>query len=153
MANTYTQIHIQVVFAVKDRSSLITKGWKDRLYQYITSIIQRHGHKVLQINGMPDHLHILIGLRPTESLSELMKEVKQHSSKWINENRFVAGRFSWQSGYGAFSYSKAQIPSIIKYIQNQEEHHGKTSFLEEYEGLLTDFDIDFQKEYIFNPVL
>ncbi|MHA7102406.1 IS200/IS605 family transposase [Roseivirga pacifica] len=153
MSNTYSQIHIQVVFAVQDRVSLITPTWKDRLYKYITTIIQNHGHKVLQINGMPDHIHILIGLRPTQALSILIKEVKQYSSKWINESGFVIGKFSWQSGYGAFSYSKAQAPMIVKYIQNQEEHHRETTFLEEYKDLLNDFEIDFQHEYLFKPIL
>lgn len=114
MPNTYTQIHIQVVFAVENRQSLIQESWKNELFSYITGIIQNHGHKLLQINGVQDHIHILFGLRPTESLSELMKAVKQDSSKWINQQGFVRGRFSWQSGYGAFSYGKSQIPAVVK---------------------------------------
>lgn len=107
MPNTYTQIHIHVIFAIQNRLSLISKSWEKRLYQYITGIIQNHGHKLLSINGMPDHIHILFGMRPSQSLSDLMRDVKGDSSLWINENKFVAGKFSWQEGYGAFSYSKS----------------------------------------------
>lgn len=117
MPNTYTQIHIQTVFAVQNRQSLISKEWKDELYKYITGIIQHYDHKVLQINGMPDHVHILFGMRPTQSISDLMKQVKQDSSKWINDRRLTPGRFSWQAGYGAFSYSKQQLPNVIDYIK------------------------------------
>ncbi|GAB5526640.1 MAG: IS200/IS605 family transposase [Roseivirga sp.] len=152
MPNTYTQIHIQAVFAVQNRQSLISTGWKDQLYRYMTGIIQNYDHKVLQINGMPDHVHILFGLRPSQSISDLMKQVKQDSSKWINDQRLTRGRFSWQSGYGAFSYSKDQLPDVIRYIQNQEEHHRKTSFKEEYMRLLTDFEIDFNEAYLFKDV-
>ena len=119
MANTYTQIHIQTVFAVQDRQSLIKNEWKQELYKYITGIIQSNNHKVLQINGMTDHIHILFGMRPTQSLSDLMKHVKQDSSKWINTKGFVNGKFSWQSGFGAFSYSKLEVPKIIDYIKYQ----------------------------------
>ena len=128
MANTYTQIHIQTVFAVQNRQSLIGDEWKEDLYKYMTSIIQNNNHKLLQINGMPDHLHILFGLRPVQAISNLMKQVKQDSSKWINQNRLARGKFSWQEGYGAFSYSKSQLPRVIKYIQNQQEHHKTKSF-------------------------
>ena len=128
MANTYTQIHIQVVFAVQNRESLIKELWKDDLYKYITGIIQNNNHKVLQINGVADHIHILFGMRPTQSLSDLMKQVKQDSSKWINKQGLVNGKFSWQSGFGAFSYSKSEVPKIIRYIKNQEEHHRKITF-------------------------
>ena len=109
MSNTYTQIHIQAVFAVQNRQSLINSQWKDELYKYMTGIIQNYEHKVLQINGMPDHIHILFGMRPTQALSELMKQVKQDSSKWLNEKYFHNSKFSWQSGYGAFSYSKSDV--------------------------------------------
>jgi putative transposase len=108
MANTYTQIHIQTIFAVKRR-----KEWKDELYKYITGIIQAHGHKLLAINGMSDHLHIFFGMRPIQSLSDLMQDIKGSSSKWINEKRFINDRFEWQEGYGAFSYSKSQTADVI----------------------------------------
>ena len=120
MANTYTQIHIQTVFAVQNRHSLIGDEWKVELYKYITAIIQNNGHKMLQINGMPDHIHCLFGLRPVQALSDLMKQVKQDSSKWINQNKLAKGKFTWQEGYGAFSYSKSQLPRVIKFIHNQQ---------------------------------
>jgi putative transposase len=125
MANTYSQIHIQVVFAIKTRMSLIGSYWKEELYKYITGVVQNHGHKVLQINGMHDHIHLLIGLRPTQALADLMQMVKENSSKWINTKGFVKGMFSWQSGYGAFSYSKNQVPRVINSILDQEKHHLK----------------------------
>lgn len=152
MANTYTQIHLQIVFAVQNRKSLISNSWKDDLYKYITGVIQNNGHKLLQINGMPDHIHILLGLRPVQSLSELMKQVKQDSSKWINNNRLTSERFSWQEGYGAFSYSKSQLPRVINYIQNQEKHHKKRSFREEYLALLEAHGIDYDERFIFKPI-
>lgn len=118
MANTYTQIHIQAVFAVQNRKSLIFNQWEENLHKVITTILQEYGHKMLQINGMPDHVHILFGMRPTQSLSDLMKYVKQRSSSWINDERLVGGKFSWQEGYGAFSYAKSQLPQVIRYISN-----------------------------------
>jgi REP element-mobilizing transposase RayT len=152
MANTYTKIHIQAVFAVRNRQSLISAIWKDELYKYMTGIIQNHDHKVLQINGMPDHIHILFGMRPTQSLSDLIKQLKQDSSKWINQKDFVNGKFSWQAGYGAFSYSKNDIPEVTNYIKNQEEHHKSKSFNEEYLDLLKDFEIAFDERYLFHPI-
>ena len=152
MANTYTQIHIQAVFAVQNRRCLIDRKWKDELYKYIIGIIQNYNHKVLQINGMPDHIHILFGMRPTQSLSDLMQKVKQDSSKWINKKGFVNERFSWQEGFGGFSYSKSQLPKVIHYIQNQENHHKKQSFLEEYMDVLKDFEIEFDDRYIFKSI-
>jgi REP element-mobilizing transposase RayT len=153
MANTYTQIHLQTVFAVQNRQSLIKKEWRNELYKYITGIIQNHNHKVLQINGTADHIHILFGMRPTQSLSDLMKQVKQDSSKWINSKGFVNGKFSWQAGYGAFSYSKNQIPNVINYIKNQEEHHKIKTFSEEYLELLQEFKIDYNDLYILKSIL
>ncbi|MCW3087015.1 MAG: transposase IS200-family protein, partial [Sediminibacterium sp.] len=143
MPNTYTQIHVQVVFAVKKRAASIQPSWKDELYKYITGIVQNHGHKLLAINGMPDHIHILIGMRPTQTLSDLLQDIKGSSSKWINTKKFSAQKFSWQEGYGAFSYSKSHIPGVVTYIQNQEIHHGKISFLEEYVQFLEKFGVDY----------
>ena len=153
MPNTYTQIHIQAVFAVQNRKSLIQKEWKDDLYKYITGILQNHNHKMLQINGMPHHLHLFFGMRPTQSLSDLMKIVKRDSSKWINEKGLVKTKFSWQAGFGAFSYSKSHVPRVIKYIQNQEEHHKTKTFTEEYVELLKTFEVDYDERYIFKPAL
>lgn len=153
MANTYTQLHIQAVFAVQNRQSLIKEQWEEELYRYISGIIQNNGHKILQINGMPDHVHILFGMRPTQSLSDLMKEVKQDSSKWINNRNFVNGRFSWQAGYGAFSYSKSQLPGVIRYVQDQKGHHRSLTFHEEYVKLLEMFDVEFDSRYIFKKIM
>ncbi|MBX2980907.1 MAG: IS200/IS605 family transposase [Flavobacteriales bacterium] len=152
MANTYTQIHIQVVFAVQNRQSLIAQAWKEELYRYITTIVQASGHKLLQINGMPDHLHVLFGMRPTQALSELVQHIKQDSSKWINAKGLVRGRFSWQEGYGAFSYSNRDVPNVIEYIQNQEEHHRVRSFHQEYVDFLKDFEIEHDERYIFRDL-
>jgi putative transposase len=152
MANTYTQIHIQAVFAVQNRRSLIQKEWKVELYKYITGIVQKNDHKVLQINGMPDHIHLLFGFRPTQSLSDLLQMVKQDSSIWINERRFIKGKFNWQSGYGAFSYTKSHLPRVIRYIQNQELHHQKKTFLEEYKELLRIHEVEYDKRFIFKEI-
>ena len=152
MANTYTQIHIQAVFAVRNRSSIILNSWKDELFRYMTGIIQNQGHKVLAINGMPDHIHIFFGMRPTQSLSDLMQDVKGDSSQWINKKGFVTGCFSWQQGFGAFSYSKSSISNVIRYIQNQEAHHKKRTFIEEYLGFLKKFEVDYDKRDLFKPI-
>lgn len=149
MANTYTQIHLQVVIVVKYRAAMISPIWKEALYQYMTGILRKRGHKLLAINGMPDHVHILFGMRPVESLSVLMQELKEESSRWINEKKLSKYRFSWQPGYGAFSYAKAQLPRVIRYIENQEEHHQEQTFREEYIALLTEFAIEFDQQYIF----
>ena len=153
MPDTYTQIHIHCVFAVKYRKSVIAADWKDRLYKYITGIVQNHGHKLLAINGMPDHVHLFFGMRPVQSLSDLMRLVKGESSEWINNERLSSSLFRWQEGYGAFSYTKKEIPVVCNYIHCQEEHHKKESFLEEYELLLNEFGIKYKKEYLFQPLL
>ena len=149
MANTYTQIHLQLVFAVQYRVSLIHETWKDELYKYMTGIVQQHKHKMIIVNGMPDHIHMLIGMRPTQSLSELMQDVKGSSSAWINERKLTKSRFQWQEGYGAFSYSKRILPGIINYIKNQEEHHRQKTFIEEYKELLQEFEIVYDEKYVF----
>jgi REP element-mobilizing transposase RayT len=152
MANTYTQIYIQAVFTVQDRISLIRVEWKEELFKYITGIVQHNGHKMIAINGMPDHLHVFIGMKPDQSLSALMQDVKGSSSKWINESGFVRGRFEWQAGFGGFSYGNSQIDAVVKYIQNQEKHHAKKTFLEEYLDFLKKFNVPFNERYIFKPV-
>jgi REP element-mobilizing transposase RayT len=149
MANTYTQIHIQFVFAVKYRDGLIHVSFKDELYQYIAGILKNNNHKLLAINGMPDHVHILIGMRPTQSISDLLQDIKGSSSKWINEKKFLRTKFEWQEGYGAFSYAKSEVNSVIRYIQNQEEYHKSESFRDEYLQLLKDFNVEFDERYIF----
>ena len=152
MANTYTQIHIQAVFVVKNRSCIIKPSWEDELYQYITGIIQNHDHKVLAINGMPDHVHVLFGMRPTQSLSELLQDVKGNSSKWIKHRGLVSGGFSWQQGFGAFSYSKSHVNRVINYIKNQKNHHRRKTFHEEYVAFLKAFEIAYDERYIFTPI-
>ncbi|MDR1343571.1 MAG: IS200/IS605 family transposase [Prevotellaceae bacterium] len=152
MANTFTQIHIHAVFAVQNRISLINKSWQERLYKYIIAVMQKHGHKVLSIGGMPEHVHILFGFRPTQALSNLIQEVKRDSSEWVNKEKLVMGRFSWQEGYGAFSYSKSHISLVVEYIENQEQHHIKKTFLDEYKKILKDFNLEYDEKYIFKPV-
>lgn len=149
MANTYTRLHIQFVFAVKYRAAMIDKTWNDRLHAYITGIVQNYDHKMLQINSMPDHIHLFIGLDPEQSISALMQRVKTDSSAWINNNGFCKSKFSWQKGYGAFSYARSQVDTVIRYIQNQEQHHRKQTFLNEYRKFLTAFEIDWDERYIF----
>lgn len=153
MANTYTQIHLQIVFAVQNRASLILPSWKDELHKYITGIVQNNDHKMLIVNGMPDHLHLVIGMRPVQSLSDLIKHVKGDSSKWINEKGFVKEKFQWQEGFGAFSYSKSQLPALINYVQNQEIHHQKKTFIEEYKEFLEKFEVSYDERYIFTEVV
>lgn len=153
MPNTYTQIHIQFVFVVKYRHGLIQPSWKDELYKYITGITQRNKHKLISINGMPDHVHVLVGMRPHQSISDLMQDIKGDSSKWINEKKFIQGKFEWQEGYGAFSYSKSQLKDVIRYIENQEEHHGRKTFLEEYREFLEKFEVDYDERYIFKELI
>lgn len=149
MANTYTQIHLHIIFAVKYRYGVIMNSWKDELYKYITGIVQNNKHKLIAINGMSDHIHLLIGFRPIQSLSDLLQDVKGNSSKWINEKKFVRGKFEWQEGYGAFSYGKSQIKSVINYIEKQEEHHKKKTFKEEYIEFLKVFEVEYDEKYIF----
>ena len=149
MANTYTQIHIQVVTAVKFREAMINPIWKPRLHQYMTGIIQNHKHKLLAINSMPDHIHFLIGFKPHQSLSDLVGTVKGEASEWINQQSLTRKTFRWQEGYGAFSYTKSQVSTVINYILNQEFHHRKRTFLEEYNELLDEFGIEYDTKYIF----
>lgn len=152
MGNTYTQIHIQAVFVVKNRACLIDRAWKDELYKYITGIIRNNNHKMLAINGMPDHIHVFFGMRPVQALSDLMKQVKGDSSEWINQKKLTRSRFSWQEGYGAFSYGKSHVSRVIRYIERQEEHHRKKTFMEEYHEFLKAFEVEYDERYIFKPV-
>lgn len=153
MANTFTQIHIHVVFAVRNRECLISKNWEEELYKYIMGIIKTNDHKPLCINGVQDHIHVLFGMRASQSLSDLMQDIKGSSSKWINERKFIKGHFSWQEGYGAFSYSKSQLPNVVDYILNQKEHHESKSFIDEYKELLKRFELEYNENFIFKSVL
>ncbi len=149
MANTYTQIYIHVVFAVEGRQNLIKPEHNDELQKYITGIVSGQKQKLIAINNMPDHLHLLVGMKPDLALSDLMRDVKAGSSKFINEKRWVIGRFSWQEGFGAFSYSRSQLGTVIRYIENQQKHHAKKSFRDEYVELLEKFGVDYDPRYIF----
>ena len=149
MANTFSQIYIQLVFAVSERQSLIKAEFKEGLYKYITGIVRNQDQKLIAINGMPDHIHLLIGLRPSMCLADLVREIKADSSNFINKKKLIHGRFRWQEGYGAFSYSHSQLGTVIRYINNQETHHQKQSFKNEYQTLLRKFDIGFEDKYVF----
>ncbi len=149
MANTYTQIYVQAVFAVAERQCLIAKEFREDLYKYITGIIRNEGQKLISIGGVPDHVHLLIGLQPDMALSDLVKEVKSGSSNFVNHQGWIRGRFSWQEGFGGFSYSRSQIAAVARYIENQETHHAKRSFKHEYLTLLRKFDIAFDDRYVF----
>ena len=148
--STFSQIYIQVVFAVKNRDALIATSWEERLYQYITGIVQNKGQKMLAINGMPDHIHFFIGMKPSCCLSDLVREVKKASNEMINENNLSKFKFNWQEGYGAFSYSHSHIDNVAKYVMNQKEHHKKISFKEEYIDFLKKFEIEYDEKYLFD---
>ncbi len=153
MSNTYTQIHLQLIFAVKYRAAVIKNDWKNDLYKYIAGIIENQKHKLLIINGVADHMHILIGYRPHQSLSELLQDIKGDSSRWINENNLTQSNFSWQQGYGAFSYSHSHLLQVINYIKNQENHHKKIPFMDEYKLFLKTYEVEFDERYILkDPV-
>ena len=150
MADTYIDINIQLVFAVKNRDSLIGKHWQNQLYQYITGIVQSNNHKMLRINGMPDHIHIFLGYNVNQLIPNLVEEIKTSSNEFIKDNRLSAYKFAWQSGYGAFSYSHSHRDRVIKYIMNQQEHHRKKTFEEEYLGFLKESEIEFKPPYVFD---
>ena len=149
MPNTYTQIYIHVIFAVQGRQSLISKPHREEVYKEIAGVMKAERQKLISINGMADHVHILVGLRPDSALSDLVKEIKVASTNLINDKGWVRGRFSWQRGFGAFSYSRSQIRAVAAYIENQERHHSRRSFRAEYIDLLEKFEIEYDQEYLF----
>jgi REP element-mobilizing transposase RayT len=149
MAGTFSQIYIQVVFAVKGRDCLIHPNWEEELYKYITGIVRNKEQKLLAINGMPDHIHLLIGMKPSCCLSDLVREIKKSSNEFIREKQFTKFKFQWQEGYGAFSYSHSALDNVIAYINNQKEHHKKQTFRDEYRDFLKKFQIEFKDEYLF----
>jgi putative transposase len=153
MANTYHQIYIQVVFAVKHREAVITKEWRSKLFGVIGNLINETGCKTIIVDGVEDHVHCLLGLKPTVSISELMKIVKGKSSKFINDHQLTRHKFEWQEGYGVFSYSKSHIDAVYKYIANQEEHHKKQNFKDEYLSILNKFNVKFDEKYIFENLM
>ncbi len=148
MSSTYSQMYAQLVFAVKGRPSLIAASWEEELYKYITGITQNKGQKMIAINGMPDHLHIFIGMKPACSLSDLVMEIKKSSNTFIRENNF-SKQFYWQDGFGAFTYSHSQISEVANYVMNQKVHHKKHTFKQEYFAFLKKFEIDYQEQYLF----
>jgi len=153
MSNTYTQLYIHCVFAVKYRKAVIQQSWEERLHQYITGILQNNGHKLLSINSVPDHLHFFVGLNPAQSISDMMRLAKGDSSEFINEEKFTERKFQWQDGYGAFSNSRTQIDGVVKYIMNQKQHHLKKTFREEYLDILEHYAIQYDDKYIFHDLL
>ena len=150
MADTYSQIYIHIVFAVKGRAGLIHPAWEERLYQYVTGMVQNQKQKMIAINGMPDHVHLLIGIKPSCCLSDLVREVKKSSNDFIKDNGLTKYKFAWQEGYGAFSYSHSQLKDVISYILNQKKHHRQKTFKEEYLEFLEKFNIEFEGKYLFN---
>jgi putative transposase len=149
MAGTYTQIHIHFVFAVDGRANLVLPHFREELERYITGIVQERNHKLLAIFCMPDHTHVFVGKRPNQSESDLMRDIKSNSSKFIHEKRWVKGRFAWQEGYGAFSHAKSQVKEVIAYILNQPQHHQKKSFQEEYREMLKRLEVEYDERYLF----
>jgi REP element-mobilizing transposase RayT len=149
MANTYSQIYIQVVFAVEARQNLIRPEFKQELQKYVTGIVTERAQKLLAVSCMPDHTHLLVGLKPSQALSDLVRDVKNGSTNFINQKRWTLGRFSWQEGFGAFSYGHSQISSVIRYIQNQEQHHTHRTFRDEYLRFLKRFEVEHDERFIF----
>jgi len=152
MSGTYSQIYIQIVFSVKGRENLLPKAHKEELNKYIAGIITNKGQKPIIVNGMPDHIHAFIGLKPSMAISDLVRDIKNNSSNFINEKNCIKGKFSRQEGYGAFSYSHSQIENVYNYILNQEEHHKKTTFHEEYISFLKDFKVEYNEKYLFDRI-
>ena len=150
MGDTYVQAYFHLVFAVKNRKALIRKSWKDELEKYITGIVQNNGHKLIAIGSMPDHIHIFIGYNLNQKIPTLVEGIKTSSDHFIKENRFTNFKFNWQKGYGAFTHSHSQIDTIAKYIMNQEKHHHKKTFSEEYIEMLKNFQVAYKNEYLFN---
>ena len=152
MAHTYTQLYTHIVFAVKGRANLISKSWRSNLYQYITGIVKNKSEKLMVIGGVSDHVHILLSTKPDCKMSDLVRDIKANSSRWINENMLVQGKFEWQRGFGAFSVCPANLNIIIAYIRNQEEHHKQTTFREEYLEFLETYKIEYAPKYLFEEV-
>ncbi|MDR3627203.1 MAG: IS200/IS605 family transposase [Ignavibacteriaceae bacterium] len=150
MAGTFSQVYIQVVFAVKGRQNLISVEWKDTLYKYIAGIINGKGQKTIIVNGAQDHIHAFISLRPSMAISDLVRDIKNNSTNFVNENKLVCGKFSWQEGYGAFSYSNSHIQAVYEYILKQEEHHRTKTFREEYLDFLRKYEIVYDEKYLFD---
>ena len=152
MANTYSQLYIHLVFAVKFRGGFIAESWQQELYQYIVGVIENRSHKVYAIGGMKDHIHILVSMSPKQSVSELVEETKRASTLWIKQRHLVDGNFAWQEGYGAFSYGQSQVSNVVNYIRNQKQHHTGKTMKEEYIDFLKIFGIEYDERYVFQSV-
>ena len=150
MPGTYSQIYVQIVFAVKGRENLLSKNWRNELFKYISGIITNKGHKSIIVHGTSDHVHAFVGIKPSMSISDLARDMKNNSTNYINKNNWVKGKFSWQEGYGAFSYGHSQVDQVYQYILNQEIHHHKKSFKEEYLDFLKKFQVEYNKKYLFD---
>lgn len=150
MAGTYSQIYVQIVFAVKGRQNLLAKEWRQDVFKYMSGIIKNKGHKPIIVNGVADHVHAFVGLKPALALSDLVRDVKNNSTHFINDNKWIQGKFSWQEGYGAFSYGHSQIENAYRYILNQERHHAKQKFKDEYADFLKKFEIEYEAKYLFD---
>ena len=149
MANTYSQIYIQIVFAVQGRQNLLAKEWRQEVFKYMSGIIKNKGQKPIIVHGVEDHVHAFVGLKPAMALSDLVRDIKNNSSNFINDNNWIKGKFSWQEGYGAFSYSHSQVEDVYNYILNQEQHHTKQTFQDEYMGFLKKFEVEHDVKYVF----
>ncbi|MCP9755620.1 IS200/IS605 family transposase [Lacihabitans sp. CCS-44] len=149
MPGTYSQLYIQIVFAVKGRENLINREWRDELHKYISGIITGKGQKSIIVNGVADHVHCFVGLKPAMAISDLVRDIKNNSSKYVNENGWVKGKFNWQEGFGSFSYSHSHIDNVYQYILNQEQHHKKKTFKQEYLEFLEKFRIEYNEKYLF----
>ncbi len=150
MAGTFSQIYIQYVFAVKGRKNLLQQAWRDDVFKYMSGIIKGKNQKPIIVNGVADHVHVFVGLKPSMCISDLIRDIKSNSSNFINENKFLKGKFSWQEGYGAFSYGHSQLNDVYQYILSQEEHHRRKSFREEYLDFLQKFEIEYEEHYVFD---
>jgi len=149
MAHTYTKIHIHIVFSVRKSICRIPDDLREELHRYITGIVQNQGHKMLAVNSMPDHIHIFIGLKPDVSLSSLVRDIKANSSRWIHEHNSAARQFEWQRGYGAFSYAHSQVDAVVRYVRDQQKHHQRVVFREEYLTFLQKFGVSYDLKYVF----
>jgi REP element-mobilizing transposase RayT len=150
MPGTFFQIYIQYVFAVKGRENLLQKPWREEVFKYMAGIIKGKNQKPLIVNGVSDHVHVFVGLKPSMAISDLIRDVKNNSSAFINESRFLKGKFAWQEGYGAFSYAHSQLPQVYQYVANQEVHHQKKTFRDEYLDFLREFEIPYDEKYLFD---
>lgn len=149
MANTFSQVYLHFVFVVKGRQNLIPRLHKEELHKYITGLVQNRGVRLLAVHAMPDHVHLFVGFGPVMSMSDFIKEIKVETNEFIKGKQWVKGKFAWQQGYGVFSYSHSHVDRVVKYILNQEAHHKRKTFKEEYHQLLDKFQIPYEEKYLF----